>query len=545
MKSYLRHLPFLILFCAAITWLWPAVQSMQSDMSDASQHMEYVWLIPCLSALLLWQRRKQILASIRTPSPAPFLALPLILLAGFFLFFGLRGGQSRFLQAAAVLLLSALPLACYGKKTFSIVWFPILLLAFVMPVGFLDNLTVPLRRASVTVTAFILNGLGITVRQMGTAIIATSTPPFQLDVADPCSGIRSLVALFVGTAAYGAFALTSIKRRWVLFLSSVPIAFFGNIVRLLLTAFTCHFISQQAGMTLHDHALFIVAPLYAFIVFRFTDWLKHSQPQPAETADLPPASPTRPLSSLNIATFAGIALFLVLFRGYANRMPPLEYESDAFLRPTFEVLPDATMSYPWFCQNRACLFSQNLLRDEVFPETCTQCGGEVKRIARAELDILPNDTQSRKVTYQFSNGDIFTVSLVIAGKNRMSIHRPELCLPSQGYVLSERQILPVTDTLPVATFSLRQEGKTRASGFAYVFINSRTATTSNLHRVLGDSWQRSVHNKIQRWAMLTVRSPQYDFQTPEGEAALKTFMLQFYPTLFSSSEAVSNPSTTL
>lgn len=532
MTKYFRHLPFLLLALLAVPWLTPAVTSMHSTMTDASQHMEYIWLIPCLSALLLWQRRKQILEAIRAPKPAPFLALPLVLASGFFLFFGLRGGQDRFLQTAAVLLLLALPLATYGKRLFRVVWFPILLLAFVMPVGFLDNFTVPLRRASVSVTAFILNGLGINVRQLGTAIISTGTPPFQLDVADPCSGIRSLVALFVGTAAYGAFMLTSVKRRWVLFLSSVPIAFLGNILRLLLTAFTCHFISQQAGMTLHDHALFIVAPFYAFIVFQFTDFLKKKQtvaPAP-EVATENTAS--RALTHLRWGALGLIALFLVTFRGYANKMPPLVFESDDFLCSNFVELPNATMAFPWFCQDRTCLASQNLTLGAPFPERCPQCGDEVGKVSRAEQDILPADTQSRKVTYTFSNGDVFTVSLVIAGKNRMSIHRPELCLPSQGYVLSERKILQLSDALPMATFSLRREGHTHTSGFGYVFLNSRLATTSNLHRVLGDSWQRSVHNRIQRWAMITVRSPHYDFQTPEGEAALRAFMLRFYPTLF-------------
>jgi exosortase len=532
MKHVLLHLPFIALLLVALPWLLPAVETMQSTMSDASQHMEYIWLIPCLSALLFWQRRHQILAAIRTPDPAPLLALPLLLLAAFFLFFGLRGGQARFLQTAAILLLEALPLACYGKRLFKVVWFPILLLAFVMPVGFLDNFTVPLRRASVTVTAFILNGLGISVRQMGTAIIATSHPPFQLDVADPCSGIRSLVALFVGTAAYGAFVLTNIKHRWILFLSSVPIAFLGNILRLLLTAGTCHFVSQHAGMTLHDHALFIVAPFYAYVVFQLTDFLKKKQPKSCvstvESEELiPKTTPRKTWILLSL-----IAIFLICFKTYANHMPPLIFESDAFLRSTFTELPNSTMTFPWFCQNRACLFSQNLSVGETPPDTCPHCEGEVARVSRAELDILPSDTQSRKVTYTFNNGDIFTVALVIAGKNRMSIHRPELCLPSQGYILSERQVISLSEKLPFATFSLRREGQTRAHGFGYVFLNSRTATASNLHRVLGDSWQRSIHNTIQRWAMVTITSPHYDFQTPEGETALRDFMTVFYPTLF-------------
>lgn len=526
-----RHALFFFFMMMSITWLIPAYEGLRITMSDKSQHMEYVWLIPLLCLFLLWQKRHAILEQIAHPKPALGTALPLFLLAAPFLFFGLRGSQTRFLQIAAILLLLAIPLACYGRKLFKTVWFPILLLAFVIPVGFLDNFTVPMRRMSVTVTSFLLNGLGITVRQVGTAIVSTSSTPFQLDVADPCSGIRSLVALFVGTAAYGAISLHSIPKRWILFLASLPIAFLGNILRLLLTAFTCYWISQHAGMTLHDHALFIIAPVYTFAVIGLTDWLKRTDckqvatEQPLETSDY--ATP-----KWKFVTLILLACALPAFHHYASQTPPLTFESDDFLEKQFKPLPNATMVFPWFCQNRACLYSQNEAPGVPLPKTCPRCNGDVSPVAKAELDILPSDTQSRKVTYTFVNGDEFTVSLVVAGENRMSIHRPELCLPSQGFSLSERIIFSVSDTLPMATFSLRSKGQTHATGFAYVFIHSKGATISNLERVVGDSLQRSLYNKIPRWAMLTVRSTSYDFHTPEGQQALQRFMTLLYPTLF-------------
>jgi hypothetical protein len=89
----------------------------------------------------------------------------------------------------------------------------------------------------------------------------------------------------------------------------------------------------------------------------------------------------------------------------------------------------------------------------------------------------------------------------------------------------------------MATFSLRRKGQSRTSGFAYVFLNSKGATISNLQRVLSDSWERSAYNRIPRWAMLTITSPSYDFQTPEGRTALQTFMRSFYPTLFTHPES--------
>lgn len=527
MPRVLRLLSFVALGAAAVSWLIPAWVGTVETMRDLSQHMEYVWLVPVLSAVLLWQRRKEILASIGTP--APWKALPLLLLAAGFLFLGLRGGQTRFLQASAVLVLLALPLACCGGRTFRLVWFPLLLLAFVMPVGFLDNFTVPLRRASVAVTAVLLNGLGIGVRQIGTAIVATGTPPFQLDVADPCSGIRSLVALFAGTAAYGAFALHGVGRRWLLFLSSVPIAFLGNILRLLLTAVTCHLVSQNAGMVLHDNALFIVAPIYALSVFALADVLKRGD-RPAVQGQL--AEGKLPIfSAATAVTLLALAVGMGGFRVWAGRMPPLVFESDAFLSRTFAPLEGATLRLPWFCQNRACLWSQDFAEGEPVPQVCPRCKGKVRRVTRAELDILPDDTQTRKAIYAFGGGDEFTVSVVVAGRSRLSIHRPELCLPAQGFTMSARAVDEILPGLPMALFSLRREGRLETSGFAYAFLHSKGATVSNLRRVVGDSLERSLHNRIPRWAMITISSPRHDFRTPEGKEALRRFMATWYPTL--------------
>ncbi len=525
MKRICVWLPAMVLTLVVLAWVAPAWMGTLSSMRDASQHMEYVWLVPLLSLVLLWHRRNALVASVGTP--APFRAVPLFLVAAVLLFFGLRGGQTRFLQASAVVMLLALPLACCGGKTLRVVWFPIVLLAFVMPLGFLDNFTVPLRRASVSVTAVLLNGLGISVRQVGTAIFSAGQPAFQLDVADPCSGIRSLVALFVGTAAYGMFALHGVGRRWVLFLSSVPIAFVGNIVRLLLTAMMCHWAGQQAGMALHDNALFIVAPLYALCVFGLGDWLKRGDgaAKPFEA----PTSTVRPLR-LQVALVV-LAVALGGFHRWAAQMPPLVVEDDDFLAPAFVPLPGTTLRLPWFCQSRTCLWSEEYAEGMAVPEQCPRCGGVLRRVTRAELDILPADTQTRKAIYHAPLLGDFTVSVVVAGRSRLSIHRPELCLPAQGFSMSTRAEAEILPGLPMALFSLQRKGQPGTSGFAYVFLNARGATISNLHRVVGDSLERSLYNRIPRWAMVTVSSSRYDFRTPEGEAALRRFMEAWYPTL--------------
>ena len=483
MNRLLRHLPCALFLLCALAWVLPAASETVGSMNDASQHMEYVWLVPVLAAAVLWARRRAFVAALGAPEPLR--ALPLILLAAVFFFLGARGGQSRFVQTAAVLLLLAAPLACWGRGAFRVAWFPVVLLAFVMPVGFLDNFTVPLRRASVTVTAVILNGLGIDVQQQGTAILSAGATPFQLDVADPCSGIRSLVALFVGTAAYGAFMLRGVWRRWAL----------------------------------------------------LTDLLRRGD-RPEEALPTPPPEPSPRLRRVNAALLCALALALPAFRAWVDAQPEAVYESAAFIAPDFAPIEGYDLQYPWFCQGRDCPWWQAYDVEGKPPEACPLCGGTAfDRMSRAERDILPADTVTRKAIYTMPDGTDFTVAVVVAGHSRRSIHRPELCLPAQGYVLSERDVRTVLPSLPMALFSIHLKQETRTRGFAYLFLNADGVTVSNLRRVVGDTLERSLHNRIRRWAMVTIRCDALDFRTPEGEAALRRFMEDWFPTLWADKAA--------
>jgi exosortase/archaeosortase family protein len=57
---------------------------------------------------------------------------------------------------------------------------------------------------------------------------------FAVDVADPCSGIRSLFSLMMASALYGHMAMKNWWQKWILFLCSAPLAIAGNLARILM-----------------------------------------------------------------------------------------------------------------------------------------------------------------------------------------------------------------------------------------------------------------------------------------------------------------------
>lgn len=123
----------------------------------------------------------------------------------------------------------------------------------------------------------------------------------------------------------------------------------------------------------------------------------------------------------------------------------------------------------------------------------------------AELTVLPSDTVIIKRNYTDMNGDWFLVSAVIGGRSKSSIHRPELCLPSQGYQMMK----PRTVTVDGAEwrFITLERRDFPPLGFAYTFANQAGyRTSSHVKRIFRDILDRTFAGTIDRWLMVTVNT---------------------------------------
>jgi len=127
----------------------------------------------------------------------------------------------------------------------------------------------------------------------------------------------------------------------------------------------------------------------------------------------------------------------------------------------------------------------------------------------AELNVLPADTRFDKRIYQAKDGRWFQVSVVIGGSSKSSIHRPEMCLPSQG--------LQMMDPHSVSVGGRDWHRVTLAHkaappvGFSYTFFNQTGfRTASHVRRIFRDVWDRSILGRIDRWVMVTVSSSETD-----------------------------------
>lgn len=90
-------------------------------------------------------------------------------------------------------------------------------------------------------------------------MLASPTGAFSIDVAEPCSGMRSLFAMMALTAGYAYFTQPTWFRRGLLFVLSIPIAIFGNVMRILTIAAVASACSADFAMGFyHDYSGYVV-----------------------------------------------------------------------------------------------------------------------------------------------------------------------------------------------------------------------------------------------------------------------------------------------
>jgi hypothetical protein len=152
------------------------------------------------------------------------------------------------------------------------------------------------------------------------------------------------------------------------------------------------------------------------------------------------------------------------------------------------------------------------------PSTLIGLWGSDQPVSESERVILPADTEFAKKIYSNGLGDDIHCQIVLAGAEKRSIHRPEVCLPAQGWTIKSAEVVPVkladgknlevmklTVVRPVTLNNGAQRELT--SVFCYWFIGKDATTPHHLVRVLKTNLDMLLHNINHRWAYVIVNAP--------------------------------------
>jgi len=202
------------------------------------------FLIPFFAAFLLWDKRHKLQNTVITPSWA---GVWLVALGLFMLLLGIFGADLFLQRTSFVVLAAGLVWTLLGQAMLHQVKFVlfVLLLAIPLPTILFNQITFPLQIVASKLASSLLPLAGVPVLREGNVI---QLPTMQLEVAEACSGIRSLMSLFTVAVIYGYLLERSTWRRVVMALSSIPIAVAANGARIFGTGLCVQYWDPDKAM---------------------------------------------------------------------------------------------------------------------------------------------------------------------------------------------------------------------------------------------------------------------------------------------------------
>ena len=202
------------------------------------------FLVPFLSAFLIWQRRDELSQVVRRPSNWGLL---IVVFSLGLLFLGSMGAELFLSRVSMIGTICGMIVYFSGWRLLRSMAFPLAFLLFAIPIPALiyNEIVFPLQGIASRFATSFLEMLNLfPIMREGNILIM---PGMRLEVVEACSGIRSLMSLMALAAGYGYLAEESIAMRWFMFLAMIPLAIISNGTRVMITALMTNYIGPRAA----------------------------------------------------------------------------------------------------------------------------------------------------------------------------------------------------------------------------------------------------------------------------------------------------------
>ncbi len=189
------------------------------------------FLIPIITGYLIWLERDKLKTAKIAPS---WWGLIVILLAGAIYLIGRTGGEYYSQRFSIIVMLYGFILSFWGIEVLKICFWPIAYLIFMIPLPYViyNEIAFPLKLFATHIATSCLQLLGFPIYSSGNIIYL---PHMTLEVADACSGIRSLISILALGVILAKFTQDTWIKRIVLVILSIPIVIAANILRIIIT----------------------------------------------------------------------------------------------------------------------------------------------------------------------------------------------------------------------------------------------------------------------------------------------------------------------
>lgn len=237
------HLAAAALLLAAVGWLYAdVVPGLVRQWANDDDYSHGFFVLP-LAAFFAWERRD----ALRRAVPSPSLLGLGLLAASLLVYLAGRFGAELFLTRASLIgVLAGLVLFIAGTAHFRLLAFPLAFLILMVPLPeiIFNRITFPLQMIASQIGEVAIAASGIPVLREGNILLL---PGRALEVAEACSGIRSLLTLLMLAIVLGYFTERRIGIRIAIVIAAIPIAVLANAIRVAGTGLMSYWVSPAAA----------------------------------------------------------------------------------------------------------------------------------------------------------------------------------------------------------------------------------------------------------------------------------------------------------
>lgn len=270
----------ILAFVAALGWLYAPVLKHLIGQWAHDPNYSHGFFVPVFSLFVIWSERNKLRKLPQQPSTTGLLVLifGLAVLAA-----GTLGAELFFSRVSLLLTIAGLVVLTCGWNYMRAIFFPWVFLLFMIPIPaiVLNQITFPLQLLASRAAAHTLPVLGVPVLREGNII---QLPAMALEVAEACSGIRSLTSLATLAIIYGYLLEPRISIRWILALASVPIAVIANSLRIIGTGLLVQYWDPEKAQgffhTFSGWLIFVVSLVMLFLLHRALQRMWPEGPSP-------------------------------------------------------------------------------------------------------------------------------------------------------------------------------------------------------------------------------------------------------------------------
>jgi exosortase len=261
----------LLVMCVA--WLYGAVLARLAAQWWRDPNFSHGFLVPVFAGYVIWSQREHLGQLPVRPSWA---GLPVLFVAMCLLVVGVLGVELFLTRASLLLAFAGLVIYFMGWQFLRAVLFPLafLLLMIPLPAILFNQITFPLQLLASKLASALLPLAGVPVLREGNVIML---PAMTLEVAEACSGIRSLMSLLTLAVVYGYVLETRTSWRVLLALAALPIAVLANSLRIVGTGLLVQYWDPDKAEgffhTFSGWIIFVVSLVLLFLVHRSMKWI--------------------------------------------------------------------------------------------------------------------------------------------------------------------------------------------------------------------------------------------------------------------------------